>query len=328
MLAPAQHAHTLLDDAFTLLANPWLYWPVIAAVCGVAARQLRKVRRRTKKHTVARSVRGWQAAPAVIDVVSVSYHYDPDLKEYYVAALTYFYRHPELETGDYVREFPLKASAKQWVEQFKGRQVMVHVNPKNPAESVLLDSDLEGLETHQAPGAEVPAQHNQSLTPLDPLPTLQPRYRFLCSLGELLSIAGLAGSAVLFAVSVAGGGLKCPHWLLWTGGSMLAIAFLLILLVQSQFRGNRSARSALRTYRPWYTAWVRWSPEASAAAFGLLAIAERHRADLPAALQHWMARLDAHSPYIVGCLGFLLSASFFSAVQRSQEQVHLPASGT
>src|ERR1035437_4010114 len=129
MQPPSQLAHHLLDAMSRLIFRPEIILPIIAAVFGVTARWFRKGRRLATNRTVARAARGWLTVSAVIEVVSVSCHYDSDLKEYYVAALTYFYRRPELETGDYLREFPLKAAAQDWVKQFKGRQVMVHVNP-------------------------------------------------------------------------------------------------------------------------------------------------------------------------------------------------------
>ena len=60
----------------------------------------------------------------------------------YLATLTYFYRNPELQMGEYTRFFPLKASAQAWADQFKDRQVVIHVNPRDLTDSVLMDACL------------------------------------------------------------------------------------------------------------------------------------------------------------------------------------------
>jgi hypothetical protein len=327
LLLTTHHFRSWLDDLFTILANPWLYWPVIAAVLGIVARWWRKSRRLAKKRFVSRAAQGWLTVSAAIDVVSVAEHVDSDGKKYFLAALTYFYKRPNLEMGDYQREFTQKAVAQEWVKQFKNRHVMVHVNPKNPADSILLDDDLEGLESHQTQGIEIPTLPGQKLTISEPLPPLSPRYRFLSAIGELLSLSGLAGSAVLLTASFFNEGKTYPHWLFWTGGGVLALSFLLMIVVQFQFRSNESAKSILRTYKPWYTAWIRWSPEVSAAAISIGAIIERHRTGLPMNLQLWMTRIDSHLPYLLACFFFLSCASFYTSVQRSQEQIRLPVGG-
>jgi hypothetical protein len=320
MQAPTQIAHHLLDATSRLLFRPEIIWPIIAGILGFNARWHRQRRRMAKKRNVARAVRGWLTVPAAIDVVSVAEHMDSDGKKFYLAALTYFYRRPDLEMGDYQREFAQKTVAQEWVKQFKGRQVMVHVNPKNVAESFVQESDLEGLETHQTSGMERQAQS-------DPAPSLSSYVRFLSALGEQLSIAGLAGSAMLLSVSLATGGMKCPHWLLWTGGAMLAVSFLLMIVVQTQCRGNDSAKNFLHSYKFWSPVWMQWALKAAVAVFFILWILDSIRADLPLAMQLWMKGFEAPIPYILSCLGFLATASFHTAVQRSQEQIRLPVSG-
>ena len=319
MQASAQLAHHLLDAASRLLFRPELIWPVIAAVLGFNARWIRKRRSLAKKRTTSRAVRGWLAVSAVIDVVSVAEHLDSDGRKFYLAALTYFYRRPDLEMGDYQREFPLKATAQEWVKQFKGRSVIVHVNPKNPADSFLLESDLEGLETHQIPTLEMPVQ-------LASVPALSHGSRFLTALGEQISIAGLAASGVLLAMSIVSGGRKCPHWLLWTGGGMLAISIVMMIVVQFLCRGDESAKFLVRSYRQWTPPWMLWSLKLSWAVFFVLWFMDRIRADLPWAVQLWLNRVEPHLPYFLGFLGFLAMASFHTAVQHSQEQVRLPVS--
>jgi hypothetical protein len=307
-----QPAQQLLKAVFKLLMRPEIVWPIIAAWSGFNLPWIRRWRQRSK----TRRVRDWLSVPAAIDVVSVVER-TVDKRHYYAATLTYFYRRPELQMGEYEREFQQKTPAQEWVKQFKGRQVVVHVNPKNIAESILLDSDLDGLETHQAPSASAPR--------LDAPPSLSHGYHFVCAIGELVSIAGLAMSAVLLWASVASGGKFRAVGLLWAGGAMLAVAFLCFLVAWLHLRGEESARSFLHTYKLWCPAWMQWSLKISGVAFGLVYILGQLIANLPSFLELWMKGLVPHFPYILGCWAFLLCASFHTAVLRSQEQVMLPA---
>jgi hypothetical protein len=88
----------------------------------------------------------WAATSAVIDVVSVvEQTAQGRYGEYvvgYLATLTYFYRNPELQTGDYSRMFNEEADAQAWAASYKGRNVMVHVDPRNPSNSVLRKEEL------------------------------------------------------------------------------------------------------------------------------------------------------------------------------------------
>jgi len=63
---------------------------------------------------------------------------------HYLATLTYFYRNPELQTGDYCRQFNWdeKADAEAWASSYKGFTVLVHVDPRDPARSVLRKEEL------------------------------------------------------------------------------------------------------------------------------------------------------------------------------------------
>lgn len=315
MLASDQHAYKLLKAVFKLLTRPEIIWPVIAALGGFNLPWIRKWRQGIK----ARRVRDWFSVPAAIDVVSVVER-TVDKRHYFAATLTYFYRRPELQMGEYDREFPQRTPAQEWVKQFKGRQVMVHVNPKNPANSVLLDSDLDGLDTHLMPSPAAPPR-------LDAPPSLSLGYRSVCAVGETVSIAGLAMSIVLLWASVAAGGRQRMAGLLWTGGAMLVVAFLAFLVVWFHLQGEESARSFLHTYKLWCPAWMQWSLKVSGVALGLAYVVGLLGESLPSALMLWMKGLVPHLPYIIGCWGFLLCASFHSAVLRSQEQVQLPVSG-
>jgi len=83
--------------------------------------------------------------PAVIDVVSVV----PEMggrsgQEVvgYLATLTYFYRNPELQSGDFSRMCGSEEEAKAWGESYKGKTVMVHVDPRDASRSVLRKEEL------------------------------------------------------------------------------------------------------------------------------------------------------------------------------------------
>jgi hypothetical protein len=90
--------------------------------------------------------RDWAAISALIDVVSVVQQTAQGRQgEYvvgYLATLTYFYRNPELQMGEYSRMFDEETEAQQWADSYKGRTVMVHVSPRDPARSVLRKEEL------------------------------------------------------------------------------------------------------------------------------------------------------------------------------------------
>jgi hypothetical protein len=86
--------------------------------------------------------RDWPTVSATIDIVSVVKQVTPTGKGdivSYLATLTYFYRNPDLQTGDYCREFDPdeEADAQAWAASYKGSTVLVHVDPRDPARSVL-----------------------------------------------------------------------------------------------------------------------------------------------------------------------------------------------
>jgi len=86
----------------------------------------------------------------VIDVVSVTPMTEQtrygERTIAYVATLTYFYRNPELQMGEYSRKFGAlshdEAEAQTWANSYKGRSVMVHVDPRDPTHSVLRKQNL------------------------------------------------------------------------------------------------------------------------------------------------------------------------------------------
>lgn len=93
--------------------------------------------------------REWPVVEATIDVVAVIRQEGTGREPAsYLATLTYFYRNPDLQSGDYCRVFEEceEATAQDWVASKKGRTVEVHVDPIDPTHSVLLDEDVSVLD--------------------------------------------------------------------------------------------------------------------------------------------------------------------------------------
>lgn len=95
--------------------------------------------------------RNWPAVNAVIDIVSVAFFPDDSLippsqpsldDSYYKATLTYIYHYPDQQMGDYSRRFGNKEDAEAWANSYKGETLKVHVDPRDPARSVLREEDL------------------------------------------------------------------------------------------------------------------------------------------------------------------------------------------
>lgn len=97
------------------------------------------------------SGRSWPTVTAVVDIVSVARIGNdslmPSLKSsldqtYYLATLTYIYRHPEEQMGEYSRSFGKREDAEAWANSYKNETVKVHVDPRDPTRSVLREEDL------------------------------------------------------------------------------------------------------------------------------------------------------------------------------------------
>lgn len=90
--------------------------------------------------------RDWPTVSALIDIVTVSPQSEQtrngQCTDGYLATLTYFYRNSDLQTGDYCRVFESEEEARMWGTPFKGRSVLVYVNPQDPAKSVLRAEEL------------------------------------------------------------------------------------------------------------------------------------------------------------------------------------------
>ncbi|MGA8041736.1 MAG: DUF3592 domain-containing protein [Terracidiphilus sp.] len=93
--------------------------------------------------------RNWPTVSAVIDIASVAFIEDdiPSIRaypdtSYYQATLTYTYHNPEPQIGDFCKGFASKEEAQSWADSYKGETVKVHVDPHDPARSVLREEDL------------------------------------------------------------------------------------------------------------------------------------------------------------------------------------------
>jgi len=95
--------------------------------------------------------RNWPTVSAVIDIVSVSVLDNdtvlPPMKASlnssgYLATLTYIYRNPEEQMGEFRRTFGNEDDAKAWANSYKGETVKIHVDPRDPGRSVLREEDL------------------------------------------------------------------------------------------------------------------------------------------------------------------------------------------
>ena len=109
---------------------------------------------------------------------------------------------------------------------------------------------------------------------------------------------------------------------------MLVIAFLIMIVVQFKSRGDESAKHLLHNYKLYAPAWMRWSLKLSVVAYFLLYFLHLLSADLSLTVQLWMKGIEPHLPYFIGCWLFLATASFHTAILRSQEQVQLSVIST
>jgi hypothetical protein len=123
----------------------FLFVAVIVRVVGVITRYWRFVEQWVN------GIRGkdWGPISAVIDVVSVVEQTEQtrggERTIGYLATLTYFYRNPDLQMGEYCKMFDMEAEANQWVGQLKGRNLMIHVDPRDPSSSVLRPKELDTM---------------------------------------------------------------------------------------------------------------------------------------------------------------------------------------
>jgi hypothetical protein len=135
--------------ASLILSGPnlnWLYLPVVIAVVITIILSLCS-RSFVQRGDGARS-RDWLPISASIDVVTVleqtTQGRSGESTIGYLGTLTYFYRNPELQMGEYSRffEYNREAEAQKWVADLKGKNVIVYVDPRDPTRSELREEGL------------------------------------------------------------------------------------------------------------------------------------------------------------------------------------------
>jgi len=90
--------------------------------------------------------RDWPLMPATVDVVTVAVQTEQtrygERTIGYLATLTYFYRNPDLQMGEFSRMFNEEQEAQTWTGSYKGRTVTVHLDPRDVSRSVLRKEEL------------------------------------------------------------------------------------------------------------------------------------------------------------------------------------------
>jgi hypothetical protein len=321
MFAPAQIGDRLIAGAAAIFRQPGL---VILAgvVVAVAARSWQK---KWQKGQRSRAALNWPTVTATIQVATATNYELVNKPPFYVATLTYFYRNPDLQMGDFKRNFGSKDQAKAWAAQFKGRTVPVHVNPRDPTDSVLLDRDVAGSDfaMHAPMKVGGPA--------LDEMPqVISQTFRLICGLAEIAGLAGLATSAVLLALNIAMHGKLRPYAYFWIGGVLLGVCLASVIMVQIQLRRTEEGRWLLKSYKRWCPGWMRWSLNLTGGSVAfkplfhllnlvhLIAPHSSHWMNQP-----WAQALAPYVPYAIGGWLFFIVTAFHAALLRSQEELHI-----
>lgn len=281
--------------------------------------------KKRKARARLREAANWPTVTATIDVAAILKNTTPDAKDRLAASLTYFYRNPELQMGEYKRPFGGIAGAKQWAAQFKGRTVPVHVNPDDPTDSVLLESDLAGSDF----GVYAPLK--AEATAFDPMPqVLSPTFRLVCGLAEIAGLAGLATSVVMLGVNLAMHGKLRPYGYYWIGGILLGVCLAAAIAVQIQLGRTEEGRWLLHSYKRWCPEWMRWSLNLTGGTvaakplwhmlflFNLISPSSSHWTH-----SAWAQALAPYVIYAIGCWLFFVITAFHAALLRSQEELHI-----
>jgi hypothetical protein len=289
-----------------MLRDPGFFLFIVATIGGIVLRFSSRLR--GKLHGA--ESRNWPAHSAAIDVVSVVEIGSRDEITGYAATLTYFYRTPELQVGEYQRHFPLKSAAENWVEQFKSRNVMVHVNPKRPADSVLLEEDVEAITLRPAPGIKEALR-------MEKIPELPRGYRILSAISETVGMAGLAVSATVFFICLRSGGEPVRASVLWSIGSILAFTAISMFIVVLRAEDEDEYHSFSRRFSIWCPAWMRWVLSIGGGIFAIFWLI----AKIDPGLAKYLL-LGAGSLLPILWLGWclLITTGFHLAIVRSQGQ--------
>lgn len=140
----------LISGGFDWHSTWGLIWALsfLLVIVSVSTLKRRRFWRFAAQRLSGQHARDWSLVPATVDVVSVVSQTEP-IRGYaveavgYLVTLTYFYRNPEMQTGDFSRMFDCEEDAQAWASSIKGRTVMVRVDPRDPSHSVLRFDDLQ-----------------------------------------------------------------------------------------------------------------------------------------------------------------------------------------
>jgi hypothetical protein len=102
----------------------------------VAAFWIKKFR---QKHRQRKAVEGWPSTDASIQWCKV---HQEGARNFWVE-VTYSYYVEEYRSGTYIRWFKKEQQADDFAGQLKDKRLQVHYKPGDPANSVILDRDLE-----------------------------------------------------------------------------------------------------------------------------------------------------------------------------------------
>jgi hypothetical protein len=321
MLALALNATSVGHSILGVITEPRVFFPAVVIVWFLT----RRLRFTWKRRSRERLVQNWPPITATIEIPTVTTQSIGEKPSFYLAELTYFYRNPELQMGEYKRQFGVKSEAKAWAAQFKGRTVQVHVNPDDPADSVLLERDLAGndLVTHLP--AAAPTQDWQMMPHV-----ISPGFRMLCSISEIVGLAGLSTSVVMLGASIVTHGKLNPRAFFWSGGFMLGWCIISAIAIGVHLRRTEEGRWLLHSYKQWCPGWMRWALNLTG---GLSAFAPLSHfvnffdmfGHLARYLQHqpWAQALVPHLPYALGCWIFFVTTAFLAAILRSQEELRI-----
>jgi hypothetical protein len=321
MLAIALNATSIGHSFSRVVTEPRVFIPALIFAWLFTGR----LRARWRQKTRERLVHNWPSITATIEVTTANNYELMKKPPFYVATLTYFYRNPDLQSGDYKRQFGVKEQAKAWAAQFKGRTVLVHVNPNDPSDSVLLERDLAGNDLVMHLPAPAPTEDWLTVPHV-----ISPGFRMLCAISEIVGLSGLATSLVMLGASIATHGKLSPREYFWMGGFMLAFCFLSAIAIVVHLRRTEEGRWLLRSYKEWCPGWMRWALNLTGGVgafaplshlfnlFDIFGHLGRYLAHQP-----WAQALIPHLPYAVGCWVFFVTTAFLAAILRSQEELRV-----
>jgi hypothetical protein len=264
--------------------------------------------------------REWPTVSATIDVVSVveeirEGHYDSVQTTGYTAALTYFYRNPDLQMGEFKRFFQLEFAARLWAEKHKGMNVVVHVNPRDPSDSILLKSDLDRMGSNEEPSLEDALR-------MERLPRLSGAYLLLAGVSEFVALVGIVLTSAALWLN------DRPHtWLTVLVVVMLVFNFVSGWLLSHRLDDSSSYRAILRSHTRFCPTWMRWGVTVTGALLFAFWFSNYFRDLLPQQVQLFLKVSNHYFPYVLAFWGFFTSGATHAAILRSQEQARLTMDG-